>query len=69
MVFKVKCLENGKQFWFVAQTAYIAINNLLYTLNLNNKDKNAVINKTTSGEHLYIVHHGNTYAVRNKIEG
>lgn len=65
MVYKVLCLENGKQFWFMAQTAYIAMQKMIYYLNISCLDKDAVINKTISGEHLYVFHSGNTYAVRN----
>ena len=60
----VKCLDSGIVYWFSARTAYEAMNNMKYTLNLNHSDKNAIINKTESGLHLWMEHWGNTYVAR-----
>ena len=60
----VKCLDDGNVYWFSARTAYEAMTNMKYTLNLNHSDKNAIINKTESGLHLWMEHCGNTYATR-----
>ena len=46
-------------------TAYEALYNMMYTLNLNRFDRNCEILKTNSGRILYIEHTGKTYAVAN----
>lgn len=61
----VKCLDDGKRYGFVVRTAYEALQKMIYTLNLNCKDDNAVINKTESGAHLWFEHSGKTYAIAN----
>ncbi len=60
----VFCLDDGKQYWFTASTSYEAMQKMKYTLDLSHTDKDAVINKTESGMHLYMDHSGKTYIVR-----
>ena len=59
---RVECLEDGRTFYFDAKTGYEALSKMRYTLNLKYKDKNAIINKTTSGLHLWMEHNGKTYS-------
>lgn len=61
----VKCLETGAEYGFLAATGYEAMNKMKYMLDVANRDDSAVINKTISGEHLWMEHHGLTYAVKN----
>ncbi len=61
----VMCLDTGISYGFIATTLYEAMRKMIYTLNISNEDSDAVINKTISGEHLYIEHNGKTYAIRN----
>lgn len=63
---RVFCLDDGKEYWFSAKTAYEAMQKMKYTLNLANQDTRAVINKTESGSCLYMEHDGKTYAVINE---
>lgn len=62
---KVTCLDDGIEYWFTAKTPLEAMQKMLYTLNLSAFDRNATINKTESGMHLYIDHNDKTYAVAN----
>ena len=62
---RVFCLDDGKGYWFIATTPYEALQKMKYTLDLSHYDKDAVINKTESGLHLYMDHSGKTYSVRN----
>lgn len=61
---KVFCLEARTEFGFIANTPYEALTKMLYTLNLANFDKNAVIKETSTGKCLYMEHKGKTYGVR-----
>ena len=64
----IKCLEDKKEYGYTdSKTPYEAISGLLYTLNCNKLDKNAVINKTDSGRHLWFEHSGKTYCIKNGI--
>lgn len=65
MLRKVVCLDTGDALWFQAQTAYEAMQKLLYTLNLKHQDNDATINITRSCLHLYTIHNGNYWSVRN----
>lgn len=58
-------MDTDEQFIMLARTPYEAMQKMLYTLNLNRLDSSATVQKTESGLHLYVVHNGNTYAVRN----
>ena len=64
-IFRIRCLEDDKTFSMGAETATEALYNMMYTLNLNNFDKNCKILKTNSGRILYIEHKNKTYAVKN----
>lgn len=61
----VMCLDTGVSYGFIATTPYEAMRKMIYTLNISNEKRDAIINKTVSGEHLYIEHGGKTYAIRN----
>lgn len=62
---KVFCLDDQTTYIFEKGiTPYEAMKRMLYTLNVNHNDPDAVINKTESGLHLYFDHCGKTYAVR-----
>ena len=61
-LFKVLCLDTGKEFWFVATNALDALEKMVYTATLKNRDLNATIG---SSVYCYILEHGGlTYAVR-----
>lgn len=61
-LFKVLCLDTGKEFWFVAKSALGALEKMVYTANSKNRDVNA---KIGSSMYCYILEHGGlTYAVR-----
>lgn len=60
---KVFCLDDGNTYLFVARTGYEAMEKMKYTLNLRNNDPAAVINKTESGNCLYMEHTGKTYSI------
>ena len=60
----VNCLNDGKQYGFVAKTPYEAMQKLKYTLDLSHEDKKAKVNKTESGLHLWMDHSGKIYSVR-----
>lgn len=62
----VVCLEDGREYGMDARTAYEALSKMKYTLDLEHRDNNAVINKTESGLHLWMEHSGKTYAAWNK---
>lgn len=61
----VMCLDTGILYGFIATTPYEAMQKMIYTLNISNEKRDIIINKTISGEHLYIEHSGKTYAIRN----
>ena len=63
-MFKVVCLDNGNQYYYVAKTPYEAMTKMKYVLDLDNKDDACIINKTESRNHLFMDHSGKTYAVR-----
>ena len=65
MLRKVVCLDTGEGLWFQAGTAYEAMQKLLYTLNLKKKDDSAKINITKSCLHLFTIHCGQYWTVRN----
>ena len=60
-------LDDGKSYYYDASTPYEAMAKHLYFLNTRAKDKTATINKTESGLHLYTIHNGKYYAIRNNI--
>ena len=62
---QVHHLGTNESYYFTANTPYEALRKMLYTLNLKHRDPDATINKTNSGLHLWLEHHGETYAVRN----
>lgn len=64
-IFRIRCLEDDRTFSIGANTAYEALCNMMYTLNLNRFDRNCKILKTNSKRVLYIEHTGKTYAVAN----
>ncbi len=59
---KVLCLDDGINYYFIAKTPYEAMQKMKYTLDLKEKDDNAVINKTESGRCLWFDHSGKTYS-------
>lgn len=59
-------IDTGEKWGFDAKTPYEACSKLLYTLNLNKKDKYAKINKTNSGNFLYIEYFGQVWCINNK---
>ena len=65
MIHRIFCLDDGIAMWFDAKTPYLAMKKILYYLNLFHEDKKAVINKTESGNYLYVVHNNNTWCVKN----
>ena len=68
-IFRIRCLEDDRTFSIGANTAYEALCNMMYTLNLNRFDRNCKILKTNSKRVLYIEHTGKTYAVVNNERG
>lgn len=64
-MYRVFCLDDRKNYYYGASTPYEALTKHIYTLNLSDKDDTATINKTESGLHLYTIHRGKCYAVRN----
>ena len=56
-------LGSDRRMLFLAQTAYQAMQKLIYMLNLSYEDETAEIQITKTGLHLYLEHNGNTYAV------
>lgn len=62
----ITCLETGDQYGYVASTPYEALKKHIYTMNLSHQDNTADIKITKSVLHLYTVHHGKTYAIRNQ---
>lgn len=58
-------LNTGERYIFTALTAYEAMRQMIYTLNIS-EQCDAVINKTKNGKALYIEYKGNTYAIMNK---
>lgn len=65
MLRRVVCLDTGETLWFQARTAYEAMRKLLYTLNLKHQDDNASVNMTGSCQHLFMIHNGKYWTVRN----
>lgn len=63
-MYYVKCMEDNKEYGFLAITAYEAMKKMIYTLNISGKCE-VKINKTESGKHLWFEYNGKTYAVRN----
>lgn len=55
----VMCLETAEKFYFTAQTNRQAMECMLYTLNLRDKDSNATIGAV--GRCYSMVHGGKTY--------
>ena len=58
-------LDTHETLTFQASTPYEAMENLIYYLNLNHRDNDAKVCFTKSTLHLYVIHNGNTYSVRN----
>ena len=57
---KVICLDDGKEFFFVAKNGYEAISKMLYTLNLSHEDKKAKI-ELYNNRVWSFVHNGKIY--------
>lgn len=64
-MFYVICMEDRKEYGFIAATPFEAMRKMIYTLNLANKCE-PKIHKTESGLHLWFEHNGKTYAIRNE---
>lgn len=65
MMHVIKNVDNGKTMYFDAKTPYEAMQKLKYYLSLNAKSaKKSTINKTETGNFLYLVFNGETYCVR-----
>ncbi len=62
----VTCLETGEKYGYVASTPYDALKKHIYTMNLSHQDNAAEIKITGSVLHLYTIHSGKTYAIRNQ---
>lgn len=60
-------LDTHETLTFQAVTPYEAMQKLIYYLNLSHKDSAANVQMTKSGLHLFVIHHGRTYSVRNTI--
>ena len=58
---EVLCLDNGSKFIFAVSNGYDAIQKMLYTLNLKNKDDDAKV-ELCNGRTWCLEHNGNTYA-------
>lgn len=58
---KILCLDNGMEYYFVASSEYEAMQKMLYTLNVSNKDNNAKI-ELCNGRTWSLQHNGKTYA-------
>lgn len=62
----VRNIDSGQSLYFDAKTPYEAMSKLKYFLGLKNKsDEECKINKTESGNFLYLVFDKETYCVRN----
>jgi hypothetical protein len=57
---KVLCLDDGREFFFIATSGYDAIQKMLYYLNLSHQDNNAKI-ELCNGRTWSVVHNGKTY--------
>lgn len=66
LFYTVVCLDDNRKYTFSAMSPYDAMKKMLYYLNLR-KYEEVIINKTTSGLHLYFEHSNKTYAIRNKM--
>lgn len=64
--YTVACLDDNRKYTFSAMSPYDAMKKMVYYLNLN-KHEEVVINKTKSGNHLYVEHNNKTYTIRNKM--
>ena len=62
--YKVTCLEDNIDYYYISATPYEALFDMKYFINLSEKC-DAEIHKTESGEHLYFEHNGKTYVVKN----
>lgn len=62
----VRNIDSGQSFYFDAKTPYEAMSKLKYFLGLKNKNaEECKIEKTESGNFLYLVFGEETYCVRN----
>lgn len=66
LFYTVVCLDDNRKYTFSAMSPYDAMTKMLYYLNLR-KYEEVIINKTTSGLHLYFEHNNKIYAIRNKM--
>lgn len=66
MLRAVQNMNNGKTMYFDANTPYEAMRKLVYYLNIADGRQELPINKTVSGEHLYVDYRGETYSIRNR---
>ena len=57
---KIFCLDDGRELSFFANTAYEAMEKLIYFLNLKHQDNDAKI-ELCNGRTLSVVHSGKTY--------
>lgn len=60
----VFCLDNKREFIFLASSPYEAMRKMLYTLNLSHQDKEVKVSLTKSGLHWTMDHCGKTYSIR-----
>lgn len=66
MMVRVFCLDDGREYYFVAKTPYDAMAKMKYTLDLKHADEKAQIKPTDSGRCLFMDHTGKTYGVVNR---
>lgn len=60
----VFCLDDKRDFVFLASSPYEAMCQMLYTLNLSHQDAEAKISLTKSGLHWTMDHCGKTYSIK-----
>lgn len=58
-------LDTKERLGFISDSAQQAMESLLYILNLYRQDNNATIQHTKSDKHLFTVHSGETWSIRN----
>lgn len=58
-------LDTHERLGFLSDSAQKAMESLLYFLNLYKKDDSATIQHTKSDTHLFTVHNGETWSIKN----
>ncbi|MPM06330.1 hypothetical protein SDC9_52629 [bioreactor metagenome] len=66
MLQEVFCLDDGKKLYFASKTPLLAMQSLIYYLNLSHTDKSAKVELLGGGRTLSVVHNGKTYSCLNQ---